>query len=202
MAITQLLPPVLLYPTEGALVEKLELIGTGEPGAVIQIDSNYSQPGRWPDIGPVNQDGTFRIYLDTGPYLVPKSAFVQIRQKTWWPDETSEPTETINFEKLLERPVISVPAKGDPLPLLDQIVKGTGHTSKTRVEIELTRVSPLPTATYKTFVDPDGAGMWQAKPNWALIPGTYVMKAMQTYWAHDGKEHKSNWTDDLHLTVA
>jgi len=202
MTNTQLLPPFLSYPTEGATVEKLELIGDGVAGAVLQLQSNFTQQGTWHDVGTVEQDGTFCIYLSQSSYLVPKSAKIEVRQKTWWPDETSEPTEIISFEKLLERPVVTEPVAGGPFPLLDQTIKGTGHPVRTRVDIELTRVSPLPTATYKTNVDPDGAGGWEAKPGWALIPGAYTMKAMQTYWHFDGVEHKSNWTDDMALTVA
>ena len=198
---TQLAPPTILSPKEGDKVEKLVMNGVGEPSTVIELNFSFWAENLWKPMTEVKQDRTWS-FTPEGPELeMPMQAWTRVRQRRYWPEETSEPSEKVHYQKLLEPPRITKPLKGESLPLIEQTIQGNAYHFSTRVDIELIKVSPLPIATYKTSITPDGGGYWKATPNWALTPGDYVMKAMQTHTDIHGKKHESNWTHDLPIII-
>jgi hypothetical protein len=198
---TQLPPPTILNPKEGDKVEKLVMNGVGERSTVIELNFSFWAENLWKPMTEVNQDKEWS-FTPEGPELeMPMQAWVRVRHRRDWPVETSEPSEKVHYQKLLEPPRITNPLKGESLPLIEQTIQGNAYHFSTRVDIELIKVSPLPIATYKTSITPDGGGYWKATPNWALTPGDYVMKAMQTHTDNHGKTHESNWTHDLPIII-
>ncbi|MBD9613781.1 hypothetical protein IB245_19970 [Pseudomonas sp. PDM02] len=198
---TQLAPPTILSPKERDEVENLLMEGVGEPGAFIELSFQYWDEKKWQYITEVKQDGTWSFTPEAEEFKRPAQAWVRVRQGRHWPEEISESSEKVNYKKLLEPPEITKPLEGESLPLIEQTIQGNAYHFSTRVDIELIKVSPLPIGTYKTSITPDGGGFWNATPNWALTPGDYVMKAMQTHTDIHGKTHESNWTHDLPIII-
>jgi len=197
---TQLAPPTILSPKEGDKVEKLVIEGLGEPFASIELNFCFWAENHWKPMADANKNGTWS-FTPEGPELeAPGRKWIRVRQRRNWPVETSEPTEKVNYQKVLDRPRITKPLKGESLPLIEQTIQGHGHAFTTRVEIELVKISPLPTGTYKNSTNPDGGGFWTTKPNWALTSGSYALKARQIYERHD-ITYESNWTNDLPIVI-
>ncbi|MDB5997589.1 MAG: hypothetical protein JWP42_4725 [Pseudomonas sp.] len=194
----KLVPPDILNLKDGDIVKKFTLSGTGEPDAVIALNSNFYHESNWDHVTTVQKDGSWIFEPEGIRYVSPKKAWVRARQIRHWPSETSEPSEKIFFTKVLNQPEIR---KLESLPLIDQIIEGTGMFFDTQIEIELIKISPLPTGTYKTIVKPDGSGWWKATPKWALLPGEYVLKAMQRHTDYDNVEHVSDWSEDMPITA-
>jgi hypothetical protein len=197
----QLDRPTILSPKEGDKVEKLVMEGVGEPLAFIELNFSFWAEYVWNPMTEVKQDGTWSFTPEGAGLEIPMQAWVRVRQRRYWPEETSEPSEKVRYQKLLEPPRITKPLKGESLPLIEQTIQGNAYHFSTRVDIELIKVSPLPTSTYKTNITPDGSGYWKAKPNWALTSGSYVLKAMQTHTDIQGTVHVSNWTNDLPIII-
>lgn len=198
---TQLAPPTILSPKEGDKVEKLVMEGVGEPLASIELNFGFGAEKTWKPMTEVKQNGTWSFTPAGKEFELPMNAWVRVRHRRYWPEETSEPSEKVHYQKLLEAPKITKPLEGESLPLIDQTIQGTAYHFSTLVDIELIKVSPLPIGTYKTSITPDGGGYWKAIPNWALTPGSYVLKAMQTHTDIHGTIHRSNWTNDLSIII-
>ncbi|MCP1516614.1 hypothetical protein J2Y74_000924 [Pseudomonas migulae] len=199
---TQLAPPTILSPKEGDKVEKLVMNGEGEKFAFTELNFSFWAEYVWNPMTEVKPDGTWSFTPEGTGLEIPMQAWVRVRQRRYWPEEEiSEPSEKVHYQKLLKRPEITKPLEGESLPLIDQTIQGNAYHFSTQVDIELIKVSPLPTGTYKTNITPDGSGYWKAKPNWALTPGSYVLRAMQTHTDIHGKTHKSNWTHDLPIII-
>ncbi|EJM83286.1 hypothetical protein [Pseudomonas sp. GM67] len=198
---TQLAPPTILSPKEGDKVEKLVMNGVGEPLAFIELNFSFWTEDNWKPMTEVKQDGTWSFTPEAAGLNTPMQAWIRVRQRRYWPEEISEPTEKVNYQKLLDRPEITKPLEGESLPLIEQTIQGNAFPLRARVDIELIKVSPLPIGTYKTSIYSDGGGYWKATPNWALTPGSYVLKAMQTITNNHGKTHESNWTHDLPIII-
>ncbi|MCK1791449.1 hypothetical protein [Pseudomonas violetae] len=190
-------PPTIVSPKQAEEVEKLLLQGTGTPGAFIEFNFSFWSADKWQAGTEVKQDGTWSFTPEGAGLDKPGDVWIRVRQMKHWPAETSLPSETIHYRQLLAPPVIKKPLEGESLPLIEQTIEGTAFYGSSLVDIELIKVSPLPTGTYKTSIKPDGGGFWKANPNWALTAGSYVLKARQTHTDSHGVTHVSNWTKDL-----
>lgn len=198
---TQLAPPTILSPKEGDKVEKLVVEGVGEPFAAIELSARAWAENYWATMAEVKQDGTWRFTPEESGLNGPgRDLWIRVRQRRHWPEEISEPSEKVHYQKLLEPPKITIPRQGDSLPLIGQTIQGNGQPFSTRVEIELVKISPLPIGTYKASTKPDGGGFWKAEPNWALTPGSYALKARQIY-LKDDITYESKWTNDLPIVI-
>lgn len=194
---TALPPPTIESPEQGEKVEKLVLQGTGTPGAIIEINFSFWSEEHWPTGPEVKQDGTWSFTPEGAGLDNPGDVWIRARQMKHWPAETSQPSEKIHYQQLLAPPVITKPLEGDSLPLIEQTIEGNAFYRSSVIDIELIKVSPLPTGTYKTSTKPDGGGVWKATPNWALTAGWYVLKARQTHTDINGTTYVSDWSKDL-----